>query len=45
MDVIDRGDQHRVFGAGFSNAAYFKKHFKRVKLAISDFSLLQALTA
>ena len=25
MDGVDRGDQHRVVGAGFANVAHFKK--------------------
>ena len=29
MGGVDRGDQHRVIGAGFANVAHFKKWFKR----------------
>ena len=29
MDGVDRGDQHRVVGAGFANVAHFKKWYKR----------------
>ena len=45
MGGVDRGDQHRVVGAGFANVSHFKKWYKKVILAIADFSLLQALTA
>ena len=30
MDGADRGDQHRVMGAGFPNVAHFKKWYKRL---------------
>ena len=29
MGGVDRGDQHRVMGAGFANVAHFKKWYKR----------------
>ena len=45
MGGVDRGDQHRVVGAGFANVAHFKKWYKNTFLAIADFSLLQAFTA
>ena len=45
MGGVDRGDQHRVVGAGFANVAHFKKWYKKAFLAIADFSLLQAFTA
>ena len=42
MDGVDRGDQHRVMGAGFANVAHFKKWYKKVFMGIADFSFLQA---
>ena len=45
MDGVDRGDQHRVVGAGFANVAHFKKWYKKAFLGICDFSFLQAFTA
>jgi hypothetical protein len=45
MGGVDRGDQHRVMGAGFANVAHFKKWYKKAFLGICDFSLLQAFTA
>ena len=45
MGGVDRGDQHRVVGAGFANVAHFKKWYKKVFLGIADFSLLQTFTA
>ena len=44
MGGVDRGDQHRVVGAGFANVAHFKKWYKKAFLGICDFSLLQAFT-
>ena len=44
MGGVDRGDQHRVMGAGFANVAHFKKWYKKAFLGICDFSLLQAFT-
>ena len=45
MGGVDRGDQHRMIGAGFSNVAHFKKWYKKAFLGIADFCLLQAFTA
>ena len=45
MGGVDRGDQHRVIGAGFANVAHFKKWFKKTFFGIADFCLLQAFTA
>ena len=45
MGGVDRGDQHRVVGAGFANVSHFKKWYKKAFLGIADFSLLQAFTA
>ena len=45
MGGVDRGDQHRVVGAGFANVANFKKWYKKTFLGIADFCLLQAFTA
>ena len=45
MDGVDRGDQHRLMGAGFANVAHFKKWYKKVHMGISDFSMLQAFAA
>ena len=45
MDGVDRGDQHRMMGAGFANVAHFKKWYKKAFMGIADFSLLQAFTA
>ena len=45
MGGVDRGDQHRVMGAGFANVAHFKKWYKKAFLGICDFSFLQAFTA
>ena len=45
MDGVDRGDQHRVMGAGFANVAHFKKWYKKTFMGIADFSFLQAFTA
>ena len=45
MDGVDRGDQHRVMGAGFANVAHFKKWYKKAFLGVCDFSFLQAFTA
>ena len=44
MGGVDRGDQHRVVGAGFANVAHFKKWYKKAFMGIADFSLLQAFT-
>ena len=45
MGGVDRGDQHRVVGAGFANVAHFKKWYKKAFFGIADFCLLQAFTA
>ena len=45
MGGVDPGDQHRVVGTGFENVVHFKKWYKKVFLAIADFSLLQSFTA
>ena len=45
MGGVDKGDQHRVMGAGFANVAHLKKWYKKVFLGISDFSFLQAFSA
>jgi len=45
MGGVDRGDQHRVMGAGFSNVAHFKKWYKKAYLGITDFSMLNIFSA
>ena len=45
MDGVDRGDQHRVMGAGFANVSHFKKWYKKVSLGIADFNFLNAFAA
>ena len=45
MGGVDRGDQHRVMGAGFANVAHFKKWYKKAFMGIADFSFLQAFAA
>ena len=45
MGGVDRGDQHRMVGAGFANVAHFKKWYKKTFFGIADFCLLQAFTA
>jgi len=45
MGGVDRGDQHRVMGAGFSNVAHFKKWYKKANLRIDDFAMLNAISA
>ena len=45
MGGVDRGDQHRVMGAGFANVAHFKKWYKKAFMGIADFSLLNAFSA
>ena len=42
MSAVDSRDQCIIVGAGFTSVAHFKKWFKKVKLAIANFSLLQA---
>ena len=43
MGGVDRGDQVRLVGAGFSNVAHFKKWYKKAALGVADFCLLQGL--
>ena len=45
MDGVDRGDQHRNFGAGFTNVSHFQKLYKKAFLRIYYFSLLQEFSA
>ena len=45
MGGVDRGDQHRVMGAGFANVSHFKKWYKKAFLGIADFSMLNAFAA
>ena len=45
MGGVDRGDQHRLMGAGFANVSHFKKWYKKAFLGICDFSLLNAFSA
>lgn len=45
MFGVDKGDQMRAHGAGFSNRVHFKKWYKRVYLAILDCGLLNSLIA
>ena len=45
LECVDKGDQHRVMGAGFANVAHFKKWYKKAFMGIADFSLLQAFSA
>jgi len=40
---VDKGDQMRAHGGGFSRKAHFKKWYKKVFLAILDCMLLNAL--
>ena len=40
MGGVDRGDQHRVMGAGFANVSHFKKWYKKAFLGVYDFGLL-----
>ena len=35
MGDVDRGDQHRVMGAGFSDVTHFKKWYKKAYLGIA----------
>eukprot|EP00957_Ditylum_brightwellii_P203430 15334588-Ditylum_brightwellii.AAC.1 len=37
MDTVDRGDQKRIHGAGFSSKAHFKKWYKKGSFGASDF--------
>lgn len=45
MGSIDRNDQMRMHGGGFSNKAHFKKWYKKVYLAILDCMLLNSWIA
>jgi len=45
MGGVDRGDQHRVMCAGFSNVTNFKKWYKKAYLGIAKFSMLNAFSA
>ena len=45
MVGVDRGDQHRVMGAGFANVSHFKKWYKKAFLGIADFSMLNVFAA
>ena len=42
MGSVDRNDQMRVHGGGFSQKAHFKKWYKKVYLAIMDCMLLNS---
>jgi len=45
MGGVDRGGQHRVMVAGYSNVAHFKKWYKKAYLGITNFSMLNNLSA
>ena len=45
MFGVDKGDQMRCHGAGFSRRVHFKKWYKKVYLAILDCGLLNAYIA
>lgn len=45
MGSIDRNDQMRMHGGGFSNKAHFKKWYKKVYLAVLDCMMLNSLIA
>ena len=45
MFGVDKGDQIRVHGGGFSNKAHFKKWYKKTYLAILDCMLMNAYIA
>lgn len=45
MGSIDRSDQMRMHGGGFSNKAHFKKWYKKVYLAILDCMLVNSWIA
>jgi len=45
MGSIDRNDQMRVHGGGFSQKAHFKKWYKKVYLAVMDCMLLNSWIA
>ena len=45
MFGVDKGDQIRVHGGGFSNKAHFKKWYKKSYLAILDCMMMNAYIA
>ena len=45
MGGVDKGNQHRVMGAGFANVFHFKKWYKKAFMGLADFSFLQAFSA
>jgi hypothetical protein len=45
MFGVDKGDQIRVQGGGFSNKAHFKKWYKKTYLAILDCMMMNSLIA
>ena len=45
MFGVDKGDQIRVHGGGFSNKAHFKKWYKKTYLAILDCMMMNAYIA
>ena len=45
MFGVDKGDQFRMHGGGFSNKAHFKKWYKKTYLAILDCMLMNAVFA
>ena len=45
MYGVDRGNQHRTVGEGFTNVSRLKIWYKKDFLGISDFSLMQVFTA
>jgi len=45
MGGVDRGDQHRVMGAGISNVAHFKKWYKKAYLGIANCCMLNVFSA
>ena len=45
MFGVDKGDQFRMHGGGFSNKAHFKKWYKKTFLAILDCMLMNAVLA
>ena len=40
IDGIDKGSQHNVMGAGFTNVTHFKKRYNIVFMRVTDFSLI-----
>lgn len=45
MGSVDRNDQMRMHGGGFSNKVHFKKWYKKVYLAVFDCMMLNAYIA